>query len=56
MNMYIPIKIVFLGDSSVGKTSLIFKIVFNDYLKQPSPTIGIIQPNARIGEYYKNHK
>jgi|LauGreDrversion4_2_1035121.scaffolds.fasta_scaffold377813_2 GTPase SAR1 family protein len=50
MNQYIPIKIVFLGDSSVGKTSLIFKILFNDYLKNPTQTIGIIEPNERTRE------
>ena len=41
MDSLIPIKIIFIGDSLVGKTSIIFKIVFNDYLKQTSPTIGI---------------
>lgn len=50
MNQYIPIKIIFLGDQSVGKTSLIFKIVFNDYLKNPTQTIGIIEPKARTRE------
>ena len=40
MNCLNPVKIVFLGDSLVGKTSIIFKIVFNDFLKQTSPTIG----------------
>lgn len=35
-----PVKLVFLGETGVGKTSLIQRFIYNDFREDSQPTIG----------------
>ena len=35
-----PVKLVLLGETGVGKTSIIQRFVYNDFRQDPQPTIG----------------